>query len=123
METLLFLCGIYNVGFFVFHLLFWKLFQWDKELKKLNFVNRGVMQILNIQVIFYFLFVAVLCFIFPLEIMSTTIGKCFLIANSLFWLIRTFQQFVFFKTNNLKINALTITFLIGTLLFALPIVL
>lgn len=123
METLLFLCGVYNLGFLVFHLLFWKLFQWDKELKKLNFVNRGVMQILNIQVIFYFLFVAVLCFIFPFEIMSTTIGKCFLVANSLFWIIRTFQQFVFFKTNNLKINALTITFIIGALLFALPIVL
>jgi len=79
------------------------------------------MQILNIQIIFYFVFVAVLCFIFPSEIVSTTLGKYFLAGTSLFWLIRTFQQFIFFKTNNLKINILTVLFITGTILFALPI--
>jgi hypothetical protein len=123
MDVILFLCGVYNLGFALFHTLFWKLFKWDSELKKISFVNRGVMQILNIQITFYFLFLAILCFIFPTEMVSTSLGKFFLGGTSLFWLIRTFQQFVFFKTNNLKINTLTITFIIGALLFALPIIL
>ncbi|HAH53958.1 MAG TPA: hypothetical protein DCM02_01390 [Flavobacterium sp.] len=121
MDTILILCGLYNLGFALFHMLFWKLFRWDEDLKKISFVNSRIMQILNIQIIFYFVFVAVLCFIFPSEIVSTTLGKYFLAGTSLFWLIRTFQQFIFFKTNNLKINILTVLFITGTILFALPI--
>ncbi len=123
MDTILFLCGLYNLGFALFHMLFWKLFRWDEDLKKVSFVNSRIMQILNIQIIFYFVFVAVLCFIFPSEIVTTTLGKYFLAGTSLFWLIRTFQQFIFFKTNNLRINILTIIFITGAILFALPILL
>jgi hypothetical protein len=123
MDTILFLCGLYNLGFALFHMLFWKLFRWDEDLKKISFVNNRIMQILNIQIIFYFVFVAVLCFIFPSEIVTTTLGKYFLAGTSLFWLIRTFQQFIFFKTNNLRINILTIIFITGAILFALPILL
>ena len=123
MDVILFLCGVYNLGFALFHMLFWRLFKWDSELKKISFVNSRIMQILNIQIIFYFLFVAFLFFVFPSEIASTTLGKYFLKGTSLFWVIRTFQQFMFFKTNNLKINTLTIIFIIGAILFALPILL
>ena len=121
METLIIICGLYNIGFALFHFGFWKIFQWDKELRKLNFVNRGIMQILNIQISYYFIFTAIICFVFPTELSTTTLGNWFLIGTSIFWLIRTMQQFFFLKVHNYKIHSLTAIFLIGSILFLLPI--
>lgn len=80
------------------------------------------MQILNVQLIFYFLFTAFICFAFPTELLGTKLGNVFLIANSLFWFIRTIQQFIFLKANHKVIHLLTLIFLIGTILFTIPLI-
>ena len=120
MKTIIFLCGLYNVLFALFHFGFWKLFEWDKDLKTLSFANRGIIQILNIQISYYFIFTAIICFVFPTELLTTKFGNWFLIGTSVFWLIRTMQQFIFLRANDFKIHILTFVFLIGTLLFLLP---
>jgi len=120
MKTLLYLCGFYNLAFALFHFGFWKLFQWNKELNNLSFANKGIMQILNIQICYYFIFTAIICFVFPTELVTTKLGNLFLIGSSLFWLIRTIQQFIFFRINNSKIHLLTVIFMVGTILFLLP---
>lgn len=122
MKTLILFCGIYNIAFALFHMGFWKMFQWNKELKRLSFANKGIMQILNVQIIYYFLFTALVCFLFPTELLSTKIGQVFLMLTSLFWFIRTIQQFIFLRANNYKIHILTVIFIIGTVLFAVPVV-
>lgn len=91
MTLVIYICGFYNLAFALFHISFWKVFKWNDDLKKLIFANRGIMQILNVQIIYYFLFVAVLCFAFPTELISTKLGNVFLLGCSLFWLIRTVQ--------------------------------
>jgi hypothetical protein len=121
MEIIILLCGIYNIGFAIFHVSFWKIFQWDTELKKISFANSGIMQILNVQITFYFVFVAVFCFVFPTELLTTKFGSYFLGTASLFWFIRTIQQLIFLRANNYKLHILTIIFLAGAILFALPI--
>jgi len=121
MEMIIFICGIYNVALAIFHFGFWKMFHWNVELKKLNFANRGIMQILNIQISYYFIFTAIICFAFPKDLLTTDIGKALLIGNSLFWLVRTLQQFIFLRANHYKIHIMTLIFVIGTLLFALPV--
>ncbi|MGY6560807.1 MAG: hypothetical protein ACXITV_01740 [Luteibaculaceae bacterium] len=123
MKIIVVACGLYNVAFALFHFGFWRLFKWDSELKKLSFANRGIMQILNIQISYYFIFSALICFIFPAELVKTTLGNAFLIGNAVFWLIRTLQQFIFLNTNHYKIHLLTFIFLVGSILFALPVVL
>jgi hypothetical protein len=75
--------------------LFWKLFDWRNELKKVSFANKAILQIANIQLIFFFLFVAIVCFLFPDELHDTALGKFFLLGISFFWLVRTIQQFIF----------------------------
>ena len=115
------LCGVYSLAFAVFHIGFWKRFKWGKDLKKLLFANRGIMQILNIQIIYYFLAVAFLCFVFPSELQNTKLGSAFLLSCSLFWLIRTVQQFIFLKGKHWLIHVLTVIFILGTILFALPV--
>jgi phage shock protein PspC (stress-responsive transcriptional regulator) len=121
MTFIIYLCGFYCLVFAVFHIGFWKRFNWDKDLKKLLFANRGIMQILNVQIIYYFLAVAFLCFAFPYELQDTKLGNAFLLSCSLFWLIRTVQQFIFLKANSKLIHILTVIFIIGTILFALPV--
>lgn len=121
MKTIVFICGIYSLAFAVFHIGFWKIFKWNSDLKKLSFANKGIMQILNIQLIYVFLVVAFICFAFPTEILTTTFGKIFLAANSLFWLIRTIQQFIFLRANHYAIHILTVIFIIGTIIFGLPV--
>ncbi len=123
MKTILFICGLYNIAFVLFHFGFWKLFQWNKELKKISFANKAIMQILNIQLCYYFIFTAIICFVFPTELLTTKFGNWFLIGSSTFWLIRTIQQFIFLRANRYEIHLLTFIFLIGTVLFLLPVLL
>ncbi|CAI9687245.1 hypothetical protein EAVNVH72_03731 [Elizabethkingia anophelis] len=87
----------------------------------MSFANKGIMQILNIQIVYYFLFVSLICFIYPNELLNTQLGRIFLTGNSLFWLIRTIQQFIFLRAKHYIIHILTIIFIFGTILFALPI--
>eukprot|EP01132_Coremiostelium_polycephalum_P016829 gene16829-20198_t len=44
--------GAYAFSFAVFHTLFWHLFKWKSELKKLSYANRAIMQILNLRLIY-----------------------------------------------------------------------
>lgn len=97
MYAVIIFLGFYNLFFAVFHLLFWRLFKWNKEVQKLSFANRGIIQILNIQIIYYFVAVAIVCFCFTNELLTTYLGKVFLLGNSLFWIIRLVQQYIFLR--------------------------
>jgi len=121
MKALIYFGGFFNVFFALFHSGFWKACGWDTELSKLTPLNSGVMQIMNIQLIFYFVFTAVVCFAFPNALRSTKLGKCFLVGTSMFWLIRTVQQFIFLDVDNILMPILTILFVFGTVLFLIPV--
>src|SRR4051812_20069236 len=94
-SILVFSCGIYSVAFAIFHILFWRIFDWKNDLKKLSVANRAIIQIANTRLIYFFLFVAFLCFFYPKELVTTRLGNVFLIGVSIFWLGRTMEQFIF----------------------------
>lgn len=54
-NLVILLCGLFNLGFAIFHVYFWKIFNWKSELTKISFANKAVMQILNVEIIFYFI--------------------------------------------------------------------
>ncbi len=56
MELLIKLGGIYYIILIVFHLLFWRIFNWQEDLRSVSFINRSTMQVMNIFLIFVFLF-------------------------------------------------------------------
>lgn len=120
-KTIIYLCGIYSIAFAILHIFFWKLFNWKNDLKKISIVNSGIMQLLNVCLIYFFLLVAFICFFHTDELINTALGKTFLLAVSLFWLLRTVQQFIFLKIYNRTVYLLTIIFIIGSILFALPV--
>lgn len=89
----------------------------------LSFANKAIVQILNIRIIYLFLFVASICFIYPNELLNSNLGKAFLAGNSIFWLGRTIEQFIFLKVRNKYVHILTLIFIVGAIIFALPLVL
>jgi len=120
---MIFLCGVYSIGFAIFHTQFWRIFDWKNDLNKLQATNKAIIQIANLRLIYFFLFVAAICFIFPSELLNTTLGHFFLGGMSVFWLGRTIEQFIFLRVDHPMVHFLTYVFMIGALLFAIPLVL
>ncbi|NML21249.1 hypothetical protein HHL16_10220 [Pseudoflavitalea sp. G-6-1-2] len=120
MKMILFFCGLYSLAFAIFHMGFWKLFGWKKDLTKLQFYNRGIMQILNCRLIYIFLLLAFLYLYFGEALMANAPGRVLTGGISIFWLGRTIEQFVFLRVNNRVIHLLTVIFFLGALLFAWP---
>lgn len=119
-EAVVALCGLHSLGFALFHLAFWKLFDWPQALRRTNAATRAVTQILNLRLVYVFLGVAALCFLLPQDLLGTRLGRAFLAGMSLFWVGRTIEQFVFLRVNHPLVHALTALFVLGAALFALP---
>ena len=120
-DLLVQLCGIHSFAFAAFHLAFWKLFDWKRDLQKASVATRAVTQILNLRLIYLFLGIGVLCFAFTRELHATPLGRALLVFMSLFWVGRTIEQFVFLRINTPLVHALTALFVLGAVLFALPV--
>ncbi len=116
-SILLFLCGLHSLAFAVFHVFFWKILRWKTELAKLGVINRGVMQILNVQLIFLCFALSAACFYFGASLNDQLLGQFLLGTMSAFWLLRLTQQFIFLKQNHWAIHLLTGLFALGIVLF------
>lgn len=121
-KYIIYLCGIYALGFAVFHAFFWKLFDWKNDLKKITIANRAIIQIANLRLIYIFIGIAAICFTFPKELLATKLGNAFLLGIAIFWMGRTIEQYVFLKVKNRMLNILTALFILGAVLFASPVV-
>jgi hypothetical protein len=119
-HLLIQLAGLHSLGFALFHLAFWQLFKWPRDLAATNVATRAVTQILNLRLIYVFAGIGVACFVFTGELLSTSLGNAVLGFMSLFWVGRTIEQFVFLRINRPLVHALTALFVLGALLFALP---
>jgi hypothetical protein len=119
MKILIYIGGFYCLAFEIFHLAFWKLFDWKNELPKLQSVNRGVMQVLNIRLTYVFLVVAFLSFFFADDLINSKLGNVILGSISIFALMRAIEQLIFWKIEKIGV-VFFFVFLIGTGLFAVP---
>lgn len=122
-ASMILLCGIYCIGMAVFHSFFTRLFDWKNELTKMNVANRAIIQITNLRLIYLFVFVGLICFIFPKELTTTPMGRFFMFGMAIFWFTRMIEQFIFLKVNHPMVHLLTYLFLIGTILFLAPVIL
>ena len=121
MKNLIFIGGIYHAGFAVFHLLFWKIFSWRENLKPLNIINRGVIQILNLRLIYIFLVIAFLSFFFNAALLSSKLGNAILIGISMFWLMRAVEQIIFFGWRKKASALIFLIFLLGAVIYICPV--
>jgi len=121
-EVMILIGGFYNLGFAIFHLMFWRLFRWKRDLSSLTFINRSVMQILNLCLTFVFLLMAYISFFNTSELIQTNLGKALLVGFSLFWFLRMIEQIIFFGIRNLISIALTLVFLFGCVIYLIPLI-
>jgi hypothetical protein len=119
-ETIIMLGGIFNVAFAVFHVFFWRLFDWKRDLASLSFINRQVMQILNLCLIFAFLMFAYVSFFHTAELLGTGLGRALLLLISVFWFLRAAEQAIFFRVKRALSVGFFVAFLVGGLLYAYP---
>ena len=114
--------GVYNLAFAIFHFLFWRLFRWKQDLPNLAPVNRAIMQVLNIRLIYVFIGFAYISFFFTNELISTRLGRQILLFIAVFWIMRAGEQKIFFELRNRVSIALFIFFLCGGVIYLLPLI-
>jgi hypothetical protein len=93
-KTLVTIGGILFILFGIFHLSFWKLFDWKNELPKLSPGNSNIMQMLNIGSSIILLSFGYILLANRNEVINTKIGKTILIVSALFFLARLVMEFV-----------------------------
>ncbi len=120
---LLFICGIYNLLLTVFHISFWKVFKWNETLDKGSKANKYVIQIMNIQLIYLFLFMSIVYLFLPNELLNSILGYWIMFGYAGFWILRFIQQFIFLKIKGKFVIGLTLLFFIGSVVHLLPILL
>jgi len=120
LESVLFVGGIYNIVLIIFHLTFWKIFKWKKDLASLTFINRAVMQVLNLCLTFVFLIFAYISLFHAQEFLSTNLGNSLLLLISIFWFLRAVEQIIFFGLKNTTSAMFFIFFLLGSIIYLYP---
>lgn len=116
-DWLILFCGLHSAAFALFHLGFWRLFDWPRTLHTTTRPNRAIVQIANAQLVWVFGAVALLCFVMPDELASTRLGRAMLAGMAGFWWLRLVLQFVWLRLQHPLVHVLSATFLIGAVLF------
>ena len=120
METLIKAGGYYNIGLILFHLSFWRIFNWSEDLRNVSFVNGAIIQVLNISLTLVFVIFAYISLVHTDALLSTPMGNSLLILMALFWLARAAQQIVFFKLEHPLSWLFLLVFMTGCVLYAVP---
>lgn len=120
MEYLIKAGGVYNIVLVVFHLLFWRIFNWKEDLRSLSFLNRSTMQVVNLSLTVVFVIFAYISLLHTNALLSTPLGKSLLVSISLLWFARSVMQVVFYKLNHWLSIVFLVYFLAGGLLYGIP---
>ncbi|MBU1276760.1 MAG: hypothetical protein KJ720_15395 [Proteobacteria bacterium] len=114
--------GVLHLGWTVFHLLFPRIFQWQKALEPLDSLNRSIMQVLNLCLTFYFAVAAYLSLAFAPELLNTPLGRKLVAVFAAFWLLRLALQQRFFRMVHPASLLLSAAFLLTMLAYGIPLV-
>lgn len=113
--------GILNSALAIFHLMFWKNpgFNWKEELPKLNMLNRGVMQVTNIMLVYVLTCFTVISFLL-LSLQSIgTVEKTVIILIGGFYLFRAVLQYPFFEMSRIGAGLFVVCLLISGCYFGI----
>ena len=115
--------GFYTVTLIIFHLLFWRIFNWPSTLGGFNTLNKATIQVLNISITFIFFIFAYISFAHTDELLNTGLGQSLLALIASLWLFRAILQIMFYKLRHNASVGLTLFFLIGAFLYGVPAIL
>jgi hypothetical protein len=119
--TIIIIGGIYNLAFALFHLMFWGLFRWKEDLTSLSRINRAIVQVMNLCLIFVFLAFGYISLFHTTELLSTSLGNTLLVLIFIFWILRAIEQIVFFGLRKKISVILFIVCVFGAFFYLLPV--
>lgn len=122
MKTLIMIGGFLWLAFFVFHIFFWKLFDWKRDLESLTPTNKAIMQVLNLCLMLVFLIFTYVSIFHTGELLTTNLGKAILTGIVLFGIFRAIEQVIFFDLKQTRSKAVLLVALIGTIIYLIPLV-
>ncbi|MDP1725793.1 MAG: hypothetical protein Q8M15_03350 [Bacteroidota bacterium] len=93
MEIHIKIIGILLIALALFHIVFPKYFNWDKELKSLSLINRQMMTVHTFFIAFIIFLMGLLCLTSSSELIETHLGKKISLGLGIFWTVRLFIQF------------------------------
>lgn len=108
------LASIFDIGFGLFHLMFWRLFGWPSTLASSGTINTPVTQTLNVMLTYCFFAYGAALFWLRADENAGVLA----LAGAGFWLLRAILQPVLFSARHRLSVVLTIAFLIGAALHA-----
>ena len=120
MKTLIIIGGFLWLAFFVFHIFFWKLFDWKRDLENVTKTNKAIMQVLNLCLMLVFLIFAYISLFQTDELLTTSLGKTLLVGMVLFAVFRAIEQVIFFDLKNPRSIAVLFFALIGMTIYLIP---
>ena len=122
MKTLITIGGFLWLAFFVFHIFFWKLFDWKQDLENLTKTNKAIMQVLNLCLMLCFLIFAFVSLFQTEELLTTSLGKSLLVGMILFAVFRAAEQIIFFDLKNIRSKVVLFVALLGATIYLIPLI-
>ena len=82
----------------IFHVRFYRLFNWANDLEKITIINRRILYTVHLALLFLFFMIGTLSIIYAKEL-SQSVGLAFgfNLFYSVFWMWRLVWQFLYFK--------------------------
>lgn len=120
MRTLIYIGGSLWSICFLFHLFFWRLFDWRRELEAMKSVNKGIIQVLNLCLMLCFLIFAYVSFAETNELLSSSLGTAILAGMATFGLVRFGLHFLFFDIRTIGSKLVLIGALAIGIVYAIP---
>lgn len=121
-ENLIIAGGIYNIILIIFHISFWRIFNWPDTINTLSHINKSTIQVLNISITFVFGIFAYISIVHTQELLTTSLGNTLLVFMSALWLFRAIQQVIFYKLKHRASLGLFLFFVGGSIIYAFPVV-
>lgn len=97
MRTLIQIGGVLWIVCFIFHVLFWRLFDWSNDLESIKKVNKSIIQVLNLCLMLCFLVFAYISLIHTDELLSSALGRTMIAGMAAFGIFRSLLQVPFFE--------------------------
>jgi len=108
---------VHRAAFALFHLGFWRLFDWPRTLQGTTRPNRAILQIANAQLVWVFTGLALLCFAMPDALAGSALGRAVLGGMAVFWWLRLVLQFVWLRVHHPLVHGLSMAFALGAVMF------
>ena len=120
MRGLIYFGGVLWVICFVFHIYFWKLFDWENDLESVKKVNKGIIQVLNLCLMLCFAIFAYISLFQADELLNTSLGKTLIAGMALFGVFRVIEQFIFFELTLFRSKIVLFGALLIAVVYSIP---